>query len=108
MSTTTDLSKFGNIELEEVENLLRAKRTQGLPDDFLDDGVIPMFNMSSGYVFLTNSDYQVAMMNGDKLESFYSCPECGEEGFEEDVRGHSDDSGCKDWEANTFDQEVAS
>jgi DNA-directed RNA polymerase subunit RPC12/RpoP len=25
------------------------------------------------------------MINGDKLEMYYTCPECGEEGFEEDL-----------------------
>ena len=41
-----------------------------------------MFNKMSGNVFLTNSEFQVAMMNGDTLESFYSCLQCGNEGFD--------------------------
>lgn len=97
MTTTTDLSKFGNTELEEVETLLHAKRTQGLPEDFNNDGIVPMFNMNSGYVFLTNNDCQVAMMNGDKLESFYSCPECGHEGFKEDMEHGDENSGCEEY-----------
>ena len=44
-----------------------------------------MLNLKSGYVFLTNSDYQVAMMNGDNLESFYTDFETGEEGFRNDL-----------------------
>lgn len=79
---TTDLSEFGNRELEEMETLLKARREQGFPDDFNDDGIQIMFNKNSGNVFFTNSDCQVAMMNGDKLESFYSCPQCGNEGFD--------------------------
>ena len=52
-----------------------------------------MMNMYSGNVFLTNSEYQAAMMNDDELETFYSCPTCGHEGFKEDM-DHDGDSGC--------------
>lgn len=84
-TTTTDLSEFGFRELNELSILIKAMVTQGLPRDFNSDGVVPMFNKNSGNVFLTNSEYQVAMMNGNNLESFYSCPECGHEGFLEDM-----------------------
>ena len=70
--TTTNLSDFGYRELAMLEELLKAMREQGLPDDFYDEEVHPMMNKYSGNVFLTNSDYQVAMMNGDSLESFYT------------------------------------
>lgn len=82
---TSDLSKFGARERKMAEDLLKAWREQGLPVDFNDDETTIAMNMNSGYVFLTNSDYQVAMMNGDTLESFYLCPECGHEGFLEDM-----------------------
>ena len=71
MTITTDLSDFGARELAELRDILDAMLKQGLPDDFSNDGVRPMFNQSSGYVFLTNSDCEVCMINGDKLESFY-------------------------------------
>jgi len=96
MSTTTDLSKFGQIELRDLEVLLRAMREQGLPKDFDGSEVYPVFNQNSGNVFLSNQDYQVAMMNGDKLESFYSCPECGHEGFMEDME-HEGNEGCEEY-----------
>lgn len=79
--TTTNLSDFGYRELTMLEELLRAMREQGLPKDFYNDEVYPMMNQSSGNVFLTNSDYQVAMLNGDKLESFYFLSYHGNEGF---------------------------
>lgn len=79
--TTTNLSDFGYRELEMLEELLRAMREQGLPEDFYNDEVHPMMNQISGNVFLTNSEYQVAMMNGDKLESFYTLSYHGSEGF---------------------------
>ena len=84
-TTTTDFSKFGSREREMSEELLRAWREQGLPDDFYNDEVIIMLNLMSGYVFLTNSDYQVAMMNGNNLESFYTDFETGEEGFKDEL-----------------------
>jgi hypothetical protein len=43
--------------------------------------VLAVFNKNSGFVFLSNSDFQVAMMNGDTLESFYCSPYEGKEGF---------------------------
>ena len=79
--TTTNLSDFGYRELEMLEELLRAMREQGLPEDFYNNEVHPMMNQISGNVFLTNSEYQVAMMNGDKLESFYTLSYHGREGF---------------------------
>ena len=90
--TTTDFSRFGWREKEMAEELLKAAREQGLPDDFYDDETTIMFNTHSGNVFFTNSDYQVAMMNGDDLESFYSCPECGFEGFSDEMK--SDGNKC--------------
>jgi hypothetical protein len=83
--TTTDFAKFGNRERYMAETLLKAWREQGLPDDFHEEEVILMVNLLSGNVFLTNSEFQVAMMNGDHLESFYTDFETGEEGFKEEL-----------------------
>lgn len=95
--TTTDLSEYGYSELMELELTLKAWRQYGLPKDFNNDEVVPMFNKNSGYVFLTNSDYEVAMLNGDQLESFYSCPECGHEVFLDDMEHGEKDSECKEY-----------
>lgn len=78
---TTDFSKFGYREREMAEALLTASRTQGFPQDFEDSEVTIMMNFNSGNVFFTNSEFQVAMMNGETLESFYSSPYEGKEGF---------------------------
>ena len=97
--TTTDLAEFGSRERQMAEELLRAWRLQGLPKDFCDDEVQVMMNTNSGCVFLTNSDYQVAMMNGDYLESFYTLHYNGEEGFLEDFDDYKeDDLHREDWE----------
>lgn len=83
--TTTDLSKFGYREIKLAAHLLNSWMEQGLPEDFENEGVTVMFNTHSGNVFLTNSEFQVAMMNGDKLESFYTDFETGEEGFKDEL-----------------------
>jgi len=97
--TTTDLAKFGWRERKMAAELLNAMCEQGLPVDFVNDEVTIMFNTHSGNVFLTNSEFQVAMMNGDKLESWYTLPYSGEEGFREDFEGRSEDEfHPEDWE----------
>ena len=93
--TTTDLSKFGYREKAMAAVLLQ--HCSNLPDDFHNDDVKVMMNTQSGCVFLTNSEYQVAMMNGDKLESFYNCHNCGHEGFLEDMEHGEDDSDCQEY-----------
>ena len=94
--TTTDLSKFGHRERDMSEELLKAWRKQGLPDNFYDEDVTIMFNTHSGCVFLTNSEFDAAMMNGDTLEMWYNCPICGHEGFLEDM-DHGDDDECQEY-----------
>ena len=95
--TSTDFADFGARERNMAEILLRASREQGFPEDFYVDEVRIMMNLNSGFVFFTNSEYQVCMMNGNKLESFYSCPICGEEGFWEEIKDHSDNEKCVEW-----------
>jgi hypothetical protein len=91
MTTTTNLAQFGNRELAEVRDLLDAMLNSGLPSDFYEDAVWPMLNLNSGCVFLTNSDYQVCMLNEGKLESFYSSPYAGLEGFYDDLKEQYED-----------------
>lgn len=81
--TTTDLKDFGFRELKMAAELLNAYCKT--PPEFLTNGVQVMMNTQSGYVFLTDEDFNVAMMNGDTLEQFHSCPECGAEGFAEEL-----------------------
>ena len=60
--------------------------------DFYNDEVVPTLNLNSGYVFLTNSDYQVAMLDRDgKLKSFYYLSYHGYEGFLDDLIQMYDD-----------------
>lgn len=90
-TVTTNLADFGTREIAELRDILDAWLSAGLPDDFYGDGVHPVFNKNSGFVFLTNAEFQVAMMNGDRLESFYSSPYEGREGFFEELFNEFDD-----------------
>lgn len=84
--TTTNLADFGQRERALLIDLLEAWNNEGLPEDFYDDEVVPMMNVQSGNVFLTNSDFQVAMMNGSDLESWYYTPYSGHEGFADSLK----------------------
>lgn len=86
---TEDISKFGYRERDELLTLLQAWQDHGLPEGFNPENVRPAFNMSSGYVFLTNEDCQVCMTaqtdEGTRLEIWHSLPYSGEEGFLSDL-----------------------
>lgn len=81
--TTTDLSDFGFRELEMASELLKAYCNS--PPEFLGDGVQVMMNRQSGNVFLTDEEYNVAMLNGDQLEAWLFTPYEGHEGFLSDL-----------------------
>ena len=82
---TEDLAEFGYREQNMVMDLFIAWRANGLPDDFENEGVRIGFNKNSGYVFLTNSDYQCCMNVEGKLESYYYTPYEGHEGYYDEL-----------------------
>jgi hypothetical protein len=89
---TEDFSKFGFRELDEAGQL-----QNGLPSDFEDEGIKVGFNMHSGYVFLTNSEFQVAMVDDKgKLYSFYTTPYQGYEGSLEELLEEYDNMNDED------------
>jgi len=94
---TQDLSKFGYRELDLAGDLLKALKTDKDKTRFLGEGIVVEFNPNSGNVFLVDSDYNVAMMNGDNLEDFFTCPYCGHEGFLEDMKHTPKDKECKEY-----------
>ena len=79
-------------ERYEVLQIINAWNHNGLPSDFYEDNVRLAFNKNSGNVFLVNDDCQVAMMNGDKLETHYTSPYDCHEGFLEELLDMVDDS----------------
>ena len=83
---TENLADFGYREQDEAKDIFEAWKLNGLPKDFDNNGVKLAFNMNSGYVFLTNAEYQVAMCGDNKeLYSFYTSPYEGHEGSFEDL-----------------------
>lgn len=90
MNNTQDLSKFGYRELRMVAELLTAYCDD---PNILGDNVTVEFNPNSGCVFLVDEDYNTAMMNGDQLEEWFTCPYCGYEGFLDDMSDHAKDTG---------------
>ena len=90
---TENLADFGYREYEELKKILEAWFDgNGLPDDFDDSGVRPAFNRNSGYVFLTNDEYQVAIEVDGQLESFYTTPYEGYEGTFDELLEEADAS----------------
>lgn len=81
-----------------VLEILQAWEAGGLPDDFDQTGVKLAFNRNSGNVFLVNEDYQVAMVEGMALESFYTSPYEGKEGFFTDLMSEYPDMHPEDQE----------
>ena len=113
---TTDLSEFGYREIKMAAELLTAYTAPGFSNDFLGDGITLNLNNNSGYVFLIDEDYNCGMVNDatGKLEQFFSCGECGEEGFKDDLieggEHHFDEHGlleCGPEEKEENDEEVA-
>lgn len=83
---TTDLGKFSNLELAEVIDIITCMMADGIPREFDMSEVSINFSRNSGFVFVSNSELQVMMLNDDGgLEMFYSCPECGLEGFHGEI-----------------------
>jgi hypothetical protein len=84
---TNDLSEFGFRELKQAGELLSALKTDKDRTKFLGDGVQVFFNRSSGYVFLSDEDYNTAIINSEGiLEDFINCPECGAEDLASDFK----------------------
>ena len=90
MIVTSDWSKFGYREIEQATDLLSAyknRRWTKRANDYFDwSSMKPAFNTSSGYVFLTDDDYNVVMLNdNDDLDLWISTPYEGHEGFYNDL-----------------------
>ena len=95
---TADLSYFGYRELKEAVELLNAYMDSEYEDvNFLGAGLTLNFNTHSGNVFLSDEDYNVAMMSNGKLEQWFWCPYCGHEGFLEDMPHEPEDGECTDY-----------
>lgn len=102
MENTRDLMDFGTKELRLAGRLLSLLRTSSDHTMRLGDKVTPEMNFDSGYVFLIDSDFNVAMVNGDRLEDWLMCQQCATEGFVSDLeQGHPC---CKAYAKESFEQ----
>lgn len=90
---TRKFEDLGYVQLRELSEMILSMIEDGVPKDFYDDGVVWEFNPNSGNMFFTNDDYQVCMMNGGKLESFYWLSYDGHAGFAEDLKENYE-NGC--------------
>jgi len=99
-SVTYDLKDFGIGELEIAVELLdkykEAVRNGNDEELGLTTNIRLAMNTSSGYVFLTDDDYNVVMVNPEtkKAEKYYTCSNCGFEGFKDEFKDHSKDPEC--------------
>lgn len=98
MQNTQNLADFGQVEREEAGLLLSTLGTsRDHTKHFGDRGVSVEFNPMSGYVFLVDEDYNVAIMNDDILEDFHTCPNCGGEGVASEFREDNTDECCQEY-----------
>ncbi len=98
---TADLSRFGQREIdmaaELLQALVRASRSPTIDRRYMDGLTINM-NINSGYVFLSDDDYNTYMMNGDQLEQFLFSPYDGREGFYDELKDEYNDMHPEDQE----------
>jgi len=100
---TADFSNFGYREIDLAQRLLYAYAHRRMTDravDWFGDGVQIMFNTHSGFVFLSDEDYNTLMFNNGLLDLFLYCPNCGNEGFAEEIYENPQCDECKDFAKN--------
>ena len=97
MKNTQDFSKFGQREREIACQLLSTYGTDNDKTLFLDGPVAVEFNPYSGFVFLVDADYNVGIMEGDKLVNYFSCPHCGHEETQTNFRDQAEGECCHEY-----------
>ncbi len=80
-----DVNKFNPYERSEAFKLKQAWKTQGLPEKFSDMGAHIRRDKSSGKVLISNKAKQMCMLNEGRIEIYYRCPKCLNEGFKNDL-----------------------
>ena len=76
-------SKFNSAERHLADKLERVWKTQGLPQGFSPEGahIRRDSHSTKPFVYVRNKSSQMCMLNKDRLEIYYQCPECHNEGF---------------------------
>ncbi len=86
-----NFENFGWREIEEAKTLLDLffdDKFSGMFHDIFeknDNNITIGFNDSSGYVWLQDENYNIAMEHNGKLDIFFNTPDTGEEGFYDDL-----------------------
>ena len=94
MRNTQNYDEFGHVEREEATLLLKTYGTNKDDTIRLESGIKVEFNPMSGNVFLVDEDFNCAMMNGDRLENFFYCHECGNEALQSEFREQCESDCC--------------
>jgi len=96
---TQDLKNFGRRELGLAAELLTAysENKDNTKRFGYSDGIAVEFNPNSAMVFLVDSDCNVAVLDGDTLVDFLTCPECGHEGDPSDFKTHMSEECCQEY-----------
>ena len=82
---TADFSHFGYWDLAQARKLLNAYQEQPNAPT-LGFGLTVNFNTHSGCFFLSDEDFRVVIFDDEgNLREWYSCPQCGAEGFDGDT-----------------------
>lgn len=87
------LEDFGYREISEIATLLE-KYSSGNHHDIIEYPIKIGFNMNSGYVFIIDDNQNTFMLNGEELEQYYNCGNCGKEGFKEEFSGKCAEHNC--------------
>lgn len=80
VNSVANLENFGYREISIAADLMKAYAEGKAPEWFSDDSVTVEFNSHSGFVFLTNSSYEVLMLDDDG--SLYGWHYLGYHGYE--------------------------
>ncbi|MBI4546387.1 MAG: hypothetical protein HY707_00280 [Ignavibacteriae bacterium] len=77
-----DRSKFTLAQQRQAIKVEQAWRKRGLPEGFVDDGDVHIRREpGSGVVYISNKAQQMAMLNEGRIELYWQCPGCRNEGF---------------------------
>ena len=89
-----DFEGWGHMEIKEAMELLELYYKDNRYDFY---PIKIGFNPNSAYVWLEDEDYNVYMELDGKLEQYFNCSECGNEGFKVDISNNIKDNcpGCK-------------
>lgn len=82
MQNSRNLMDFGTRELKLAGKLLSVLKTPADITVTLGEVITPELNPDSGYVFLVDENFNVAMINNQgQLEDWVRCNKCQNEGF---------------------------